>query len=261
MKLTSKILLAMLFLLLVGLLSSNIILKKQYDRIDKTDIYWTYKKIIEEPFKYVKLNGGNGTKIVFEQSPKYSVRILQEWERYHGGKISARIANDTLYIDFNYIPSNLYEKFWIKGITAIRLFAPELLSVAGSNTNFEMLKLKQKSIDVLLTGKSKFEIESLTANLDSVNIIQRDSSEVVFEMAPEYESTNVSDPDRVGVSFTNKEQIKSSETMYIHRVSANLQGLTLLDLGHAQIDSLNLEIADSSAVIISGGALRKIRKK
>ena len=73
------------------LLSSNIILKKEYDKVDKTDIYWTYENVLQQPFKYLKITGGNGSRIAFEQSPKYSVRILQEWKRYHNGEIKTHV--------------------------------------------------------------------------------------------------------------------------------------------------------------------------
>jgi hypothetical protein len=52
--------------------------------------------------------------------------------------------------------------------------------------------------------------------------------------------------------------IESKEAMVIRAVDADLQGYTLLDLGHAQLGSLQLRIADSSAVILSGGALKKM---
>src|ERR1043165_300991 len=138
MKFTSKILLALLIILIGGLLSSNIILKKEYDKVDKSEIYWNYEKVLQQSFKYLKITGGNGTRIAFEQSTKYSVRILQEWKRYHKGEIKAHVTNDTLYINFDFIPSNLYEKWWMRNTTSVRIFSPELLSVEGFNTNFEM---------------------------------------------------------------------------------------------------------------------------
>jgi len=260
MKFTSKILLTLLIVLIGGLLSSNIILKKEYDKVDKTDIYWTYENVLQQPFKYLKITGGNGTKIAFEQSPKYSVRILQEWKRYHGGEIKTHVINDTLFINFDFIPENLYEKFWMQGITAVRIFSPDLLSVDGFNTNLEMFKLKQKSMNVSITGKSRFEVESMLPALDSLNISQKDSSEVIFEMAPDYQTTEITDPTRIGVSFASTQQINSNEAMTIQSVRANVQGNSLLDIGHAQIQSLQLHIADSSAIILSGGALSKIRK-
>ncbi len=265
MKFTTKMLLVLLLILFAGLLSSNIILKKEYNKLDKTDSYWTYEKVLKQPFKYLKIRGGNGTKIAFEQSPNSSVRILQEWKRYHKGEIKAQVINDTLFINFDFIPANLYEKFWMQNTTAVRIFSPQLLSVDGFNTNFEMFKMKQKSFNVNMAGKSSFEVESMIPSLDSLNISQRDSSEVVFEMSPEYKPAN--QPKEItfktnngGVATYTPGEIKSNEAMNIQSVNANLQGYTLLDVGHAQINSLQLHIADSSGIILSGNALKKINK-
>jgi hypothetical protein len=120
--------------------------------------------------------------------------------------------------------------------TLVRVFSPRLLSFTGNNTKFEMFKTKQKNMSVSLTGKSQFELESMSTEMDSLHIIQRDSSAVVFEMSPDY---------------------KITESFHIKNVDANLQDVSVLDLGHAQIDSLKLIIADSSAILLSGGTLKK----
>jgi len=268
MKFTSKVLLALAVILIGALLSSNIILKREYDKVDKSDIYWNYHKILQQPFKYLKITGGNGTRIAFEQSQHYSVRILQEWERYHGGEIKARVANDTLYINFDFVPPTPYDIFYIKNTTTVRIFSPELLSFDGFNTNFEMYQMKQKSMNVNITGRSKFEIESMLRSMDSITVFQRDSSEVVFEMSPDYKPVKSTEKEKsvtitIGSAppgMSSLTQIESPEAMSIKSVNANIQGYSLLDLGHAQIDSLQLKIADSSAIILSGGALRKIIK-
>lgn len=147
----------------------------------------------------------------------------------------------------------------MQGITAVRIFSPQLLSVDGLNTNFEMFKMKQKNMDVKITGKSKFEMESMIADFDTLNISQKDTSEVIFEMSPDFQTTVITDPNRIGVSVGSIQQINSDEAMSIKSVNANLQGNTLLDIGHAQIQSLELHIADSSGIILSGGALKKIK--
>ncbi|MDQ2719373.1 MAG: hypothetical protein M3Z26_06370 [Bacteroidota bacterium] len=271
MKFTSKVLLALLVVLIGGLLSSNIILKKEYDKVDKTDIYWNYEKVLQQPFKYLKITGGNGTKIAFEQSPKFSVRVLQEWKRWHNGELKAHVNNDTLFIDFDFVPANLYEKSWMKGITPVRIFAPQLLSINGFNNNFEIFKLKQKSIYVNMSGKSVFEVESMIPDMDSINVIQKDSASVEFEMSPDYKSKKEMDStinkgiqihfgDKTIELATGLDEIKSNEAMNINSVNANVQGYSILDLGHAQIQSLQLKIADSSAIILSGGVLNKLRK-
>ena len=144
MKLSSKILLVTFLFMIAGALSSNMILKKQYDQLDKSDIYWTYDKVLEQPFKYLNIIGGNGTNIYYEQSAKPSVRLLHEWVKYHGGNIKADIKHDTLYLNFNSVSANSFEKFWLENTVPVRIFSPQLLSVNGVNTNFEMQKLKQK---------------------------------------------------------------------------------------------------------------------
>src|SRR4051812_12736602 len=170
MKFTTRILLLIGVFMIAGLLLSNMIFKKQYDAMDKSDIYWTYDKVLEQPFKYLNITGGNGTNIYYEPSAKPSVRLLQEWVLYHHGEVKASVRNDTLFLNFDYNPASPFEKAWLRVNTPLRIFSPELLSVTGNNTHFEMQKVKQKSINVNLTGKSQFEVESMSKTMDTVNI-------------------------------------------------------------------------------------------
>jgi hypothetical protein len=261
--------------MIAGLLSSNILLKKQYDALDKTDVYWTYNKIMEQPFKYLNITGGNGTNIYYEQSNKPSVRLLQEWVNYHGGEVKAVVKNDTLFLNFDYVAANPFEKFYLENAAPVRIFSPRLLSVTGSNTHFEMQKLKQKSISVHITGKSKFEVESMYPDLDSVNVYQGDSSAVVFEMSPDYRKQSTGNQSQANqqegkIEFHNsegvliedksREQNNFDESMSIRSVNAILKDHSILDVGHAQIKDLNINVSDSSAIILSGDALKKLDK-
>ena len=268
MKLSSRILLSMLIILVAGLLLSNIILKNEYNKIDKSDLYWNYTSVLAQPFKYLKIDGGNITNIAFEQNKNYSVRVLNDWQRYRPQIIQASVKNDTLFVKFVSTANNQNEKEWMKRTTLVRIFSPELLFVEGFNTNFEMFKLKQKSIIVNISGKSKFEVESMIPDMESINVVQKDSASVEFEMSPDYKSKKREDAvvnKGVQVHFGDKPitsgltDIKSDEAMSINSVNANVQGYSMLDLGHAQIQSLQLKIADSSAIILSGGALRKYK--
>lgn len=269
MKSSSKILTATILLLVAGMLCSNIILKKEYDKTDKSDLYWTYRKVLQQPFKYLKIKGGNITNIAFEQSRDCSVRILEDWARYHNGHIKAAVTNDTLFIDVDFVPQNTFEKYWMRTFTAVRIFSPELLSVEGYDTNLEMYKMKQASYTIRLGGKSKFEVESMQQDLDTIHITQSDSSEVVFEMSPEFKAETVpgngkkiitadNSPGQVSIN-TSGGAVKSEEAMTLRYLNANVQGHSLLDIGHAGIGYLQLNIADSSAIILSGASLKKYR--
>jgi len=265
MTFTSKILLTLLIVMIAGLLISNVIMKKEYDKINKSDIYWNYETVISQPFKFLRITGGNVSNIAFEQGPKYSVRILNQWKRNFNGGIMARIDKDTLVVDFDFKPANQFEKMWMKGATTVRIFAPELLSIEGFDTNLEMFRLKQKTLSVNMSGRSSFEAESLFPSMDSIHFTAKDSSILVLEMSPEYKPLPTDEkPGAVAfklgtdeINSTSQPRIRSREAMYIHFAKASLQGYTLLDLGHAQIDSLQLSITDSSAIILSGQALKK----
>jgi hypothetical protein len=76
----------------------------------------------------------------------------------------------------------------------------------------------------------------MSTEMDSLHIVQNDSSAVIFEMSPDY---------------------KITESFHVKNVDADVHGVSVLDLGHAQIDSLKLSIADSSAILLSGGSLKK----
>ncbi len=262
---TTRILICLFMVMIAGLISSNIILKKQYDALDKSDIYWTYNRIMTQPFKYLNITGGNGTRIYYEQSDKPSVRLLQEWVHYHRGEVKAVVKNDTLYLNFDYEAANPYEKNYLENAVPVRIFSPELLSVTGHNTNFEMQKLKQRSINVHISGKSKFEAESMYPDLDTVNVNQSDSSAVVFEMSPDYRKQpgdKAEFPHTKDILVKDKrgDQRNFDESMSIKSLHAILNGHSILDVGHAQIKNIDLNVSDSSAIVLSGNALQILKK-
>ncbi|MET4083979.1 hypothetical protein ABIB40_003952 [Pedobacter sp. UYP30] len=235
MKLSSKILVLMLGAFVTSLFASNVILKKRYDSVDKSDYYWNYNKISTAPFKYLKIDGGNVTNIVFEQQKSCSVRVLDYWGGYDKDSVKTYISGDTLHLQFVNSPTDLYKKSWMETNVLVRIAAPQLLAVDGYNTNFELEKLDQKELSINLGGKSRIEVESNTHNFDKLFISQRDSSQVIFEMNPD---------------------LKQAPTIKANNVTVKMQGVSLLDFGHMNIDTLQLDVSEKSAVILSGHNLK-----
>jgi hypothetical protein len=238
-KLSTIILSVTLMLVMIGVFASNLVLKHVYDKRDKSDMYWNYNKILEQPYKYLKIEGGNVTNIIFEPSKNPSVRVLNYWYNYQDSTVKAYVKNDTLHLTFKNQYRNQGEKFWFKSKVLVRLFAPQLLDVEGSDTNFELQKLQQKSISIHLKGKSRLEVETFNRDFDSLKVSQRDSSQVIFEMSPD---------------------LKGSPIMHFKHVVADMTGYTLLDIGRSYADNIQLKLSDSSAVILSGKSLKAIRK-
>jgi len=236
MKLTSKILFTMLVLFIAGIVMSNIALKNEYEKTDKNDLYWTYGKILEQPFSHLVIEGGNLTKIAYEPSKKPSVRVYKDWDGFEKAVVKAHVTNDTLYLTFPETYKDQYEKQYLSWNTLVRIFSPQLLSVNGINTNLELYKFNQKKVDVNISGKSYFEVETMDASLDALHIQGSDSSIIVFEMSPD---------------------VMKDGTFHINAVDAKLNGASFLDIGRAQVDSLKLDVADSSGVLLSGGTMKK----
>lgn len=240
LKLSTAVLIVLMVLLVISVFASNLALKGVYDKRDKDDNYWNYNKIIEKPFKYLKIDGGNVTHIVFEPGKRPSVRILNSWWNYQKDtSIKGYVNNDTLYLKFNNKYKNFGEKNYMQSNVLVRLFAPQLLSINGTNTNFELQKLKQSSINIFLKGKSRLEVETYNHNFDTLNISQHDSSQVIFEMSPD---------------------LKGSQIMHFKHVTAAMTGYTLLDIGRSFVDDIKLNLADSSAIILSGKSLKAMPK-
>ena len=47
--------------------------------------------------------------------------------------------------------------------------------------------------------------------------------------------------------------------MSINAVTANIKDHSILDIGHAQIQKLQVQVSDSSAIVFSGDALKKMK--
>jgi hypothetical protein len=141
-----------------------------------------------------------------------------------------------LYITFPNTYKDQYEKQFLLWNTLVRIFSPQLLSVNGSNTDLELYKFNQKKLDVNISGKSAFEVETIDVSLDSLRINGSDSANILFEMSPD---------------------VMRNGTFHVHAVDVDLKNASFLDIGHAQVDSLKLNVADSSAVVLSGGTMKK----
>ena len=240
MKFTSWAIVVLLAILLTSVVVVDLQLKRQYAALDKSNVYWTYTSILDSPFRYLKIRGGNQSNVVFEQRPRYSVRVNEDWRRNFKGEVRATVSKDTLYLDFDFKTNDPFAPDWLKRTTAVRLFGPELTYVEGFDTRFEMDNISQGSIAVSMAGRSDFEVEYRDLKLDSITVSASDSSRVVFELAPE---------------------VRGAGPMTVKQVRADLRGLAFLDIAPAFVDSLSLKMEPRTSVSLSGAAFVGTSKK
>jgi hypothetical protein len=239
MKKSSLMLFVLLSIFIICLIGTDLILKAEYDKIDKTDPFWNYTKLSKGSFRHLKLLDGNVTQIAFIPSPHASIGILSYWERAADGRVKTRISNDTLFLEVEKRNESNGIKDWMRDHTLLTITCPELLSVTALNTNLGIDKLNQKTIAMNLAGRSRVEVESYNPDFDSVSVHQRDSTEVIFEMA---------------------DDIKSSGAMNLRALYADVQNRSLLDVGHFRIQNLHKTIGDTSGIILSGYTLGLLKK-
>jgi hypothetical protein len=234
MKKSSTILVVLFVLFTLSLLASNIILKDQYNRIDKTDPFWNYAKLQTGSFHHVDLSGTNFTRTSFIQSPHGSVGALSFQEQMIRERFQTKISGDTLYVTSKNLSDPPNMRDWMKGHILIAISCPQLFSISLNNSNLDVFKLRQSNISVGMSGRSRMEIESSIPDFDSISIQQKDSSVLKFEMS---------------------EDIKSSGVMHANVINIRIQGYSITDLGHFQIGQFHPVIDDSSAVTVSGRTL------
>ena len=120
MKWSNLILATTLVLLAASIFLSNALLKSVYDKVDKSDPYWSYVKALDQDFHHLNIRGGNITNIVFEQNYHPAVKIMGSWRGASDGSIKSRVVNDTLYVDFSNEYRSINEKFWLMRATPVR---------------------------------------------------------------------------------------------------------------------------------------------
>jgi hypothetical protein len=238
MKKSSLILMILLGLLIISLIGSDILFKNQYNRIDKGDPFWNYTKLSKGRFRHIMITGGNGTRISFVPGPNGSIGVLSYWEQEMKKRVQAYISDDTLFVQVKELSDPPGIRNWMKYHMLIAISCPDLLSVNATNSNLDLYKMKEKNLSVRLAGKSQMEIESSISDFDSIFVSQKDSSQLKFEMA---------------------EDMQGSEIMHAKVIDAGVNGNSLLDIGHFQIQTLNQDIGDTAAIIISGYTLKQIK--
>ena len=129
-----------------------------------------------------------------------------------------------------------------------RVFFGERCIVTGFNTNLILLKLKQQDLSVNISGRSKFEVESLAYNFDKIAVNDSDTAEVVFD---------ISTPLKKGGDEEMTGDVKGWDAFHIRNLHAEVSGNSFVDVGHAQIDSIDFKVSDTAAIVLSGGTIRK----
>ncbi|GAO43060.1 hypothetical protein [Flavihumibacter petaseus] len=254
MKLTKRILLGMVFLLFLGIVLSAFQFKKVYDKSGKGNPWFLYGTILDQPFSHLVIRGGNIPRVIYEPADTCSVRVMKWWSGFNEKRVKAVVQQDTLYIDFPTVYNDVYDKAALNNSDILRVFSPQLKSVTAFNTNLAMLNVKQQNLQLDISGKSSFRVESLVKEFDHVSILASDSSDIGVYISPVLKYRREVADDKTTVA---EEAIKGWDVYHVSVLGLNVTGKSTVDVRTALIDSLDARVSDTSSVFLAGEVMKR----
>lgn len=175
MKNSNKLILGLLIMIMVGILSTNMVLKAEFDKINFKDIYHSYSQESLPNFKAVRLEGSYAGLFQIQPGSESEIRILSGEKN----KIKWEINGDTLILiykndwkPYNYQPGDAF-----KFAPTAFINTPQVQSIYAKGVNCKITgwdenewDLKQEGINsgMLLTNN---KIENLQAALEEGGLL------------------------------------------------------------------------------------------
>jgi hypothetical protein len=166
MKLSTKLLILLSLFLVSCIFATNILLKKEFDKMDLKDPYRQYKTVLEQPFKHVKIMASNSEycKVQYDYGVGYKVM------KYKGDNIDMQfstqyyVQNDTLFIRIK----ELQQRY--RNDELLRITAPSVSSFVLDSANFNINNWQQKDLHITLLDMSGVYVtmDSSHKNLDTL---------------------------------------------------------------------------------------------
>ncbi len=240
MKLSSKLLIAVFLILIMGLVASNLLLKKQFDNPETENEFPGYRTLNTQGFKHLNIHTGNAGKIIYEPSNKPRFMVGTYLNDSMLNLMKNKVSNDTLYIEFpKGLVEYLYEKGWREYNVPIRLFSPELLSIQVNDSYLELHKMRQSVYQISLHGKSELKMETKLSNLKDLNLSLADSS-------------------LVWINYDMEERAYAKTPVSIENCKAILSGVSHLNMANSRVNQLQLNANEESSVDLTGYNLKKL---
>jgi hypothetical protein len=154
------ILLAMVFVAIVG---SNLVLKAEYEKLDRKDPLAGYKKEVLKPFKYIKLQGKAFGLTEIRQGANYEIDMNSNPKH-----LSWEVKDDTLFVNYK----RTWDEQWLnrddklKSVASIYIFSPQLLQITSDNVLCRVKGWKSEKLAIDQNGSLLTFTDNQISNLD-----------------------------------------------------------------------------------------------
>lgn len=168
MKTSNILLLLTVSLFFLVTLCSNLVLKNQFDKIDKKDLFYGFSKHPVKPFQYIRLQGKGFGLTEIRQGTAPEIRMVT-LDRY----LQWETSGDTLVLTYK---ADWNQGYQIKGggfgsLASIYVITPELKGIISDNVRCKVRSCKfkdfvvhQKGDGLSLTNSSMDKLTALVAS-------------------------------------------------------------------------------------------------
>lgn len=175
MKNSNKLIVGLLIAMILGIFSTNLVLKAEFDKINFKDIYHNYSQESLPSFKAVRLEGSYGGLFQIQQGNESEIRILDG----NINHLKWHVSGDTLILfynndwkPYNYRPGDAFNFAPTAFITS-----PHLQSLYAKGVNCKITGWEEMEWDLKQEGNnsgmllSDNEIEKLSVNLEQGGLL------------------------------------------------------------------------------------------
>lgn len=158
MKRSNLLLLILTVIMLGGLVITDHLLTVQYHKTALDDPYKNFEQVAVQPFKVLKISGGNGYVVKITQDKKYGIRLRSSRKSF----FSMKASRDTLKIGFSVANQN-YQKPE-DGTIGLIIGAPMLELLVLSGTNNELGPFQQYTLAVIQDKNTVTRLNRINAH-------------------------------------------------------------------------------------------------
>ncbi|MCF2487420.1 hypothetical protein [Dyadobacter sp. CY347] len=162
MKTSNILIIIMLSLFLSAMVASNLVLKKEFDKIDRKDPYSGYTKHSLQPFHYVKLQGVGFGVTEVSQGKDFEIKFVVDRKF-----LDWKVINDTLTVNYkkDFPEGGQSPQQIVHTLPSVYIFVPALKGLESNTINCKIKNMKQESLTVKQIGGAMVMLENQISDL------------------------------------------------------------------------------------------------
>jgi hypothetical protein len=157
MKKSTWLMLSLSFVMLTGMVSTNLLLRESYLKINLDDPFKNYVNIPVKPFDVLQLNGGNSYAIHVRQADHFHIKVMKSRQTF----LKDTAQGDTLSLVFT-VPLNSQLREIHQLPVGVIIYLPRVRKISCDGTSLIIDTLLMKSLDLTLSGKSTAMLSHIT---------------------------------------------------------------------------------------------------